>query len=208
MVDQETRDLADALGWSKAPEVPENFFDDEPGTETSAASVIAQATKDEGAGGQADPYKGKSEEEIANEIFNDEVSGGGNQGQDIFDDEDEEEGAEAGDGDEPGDKNTAPKTGVIGALELLKSKGIVDYELEEGEELTEDNAEDILEEAFDGGVEARIEELFEGMPPIFKQMVKYAKDGGDVNTLLASAAKQNGSTMNINMHINKEENEH
>lgn len=205
MADQETRDLADALGWSKAPEVPDNFFDDEPGTETSAASVIAQATQDEEVAGQGtDPFKGKSEEEIANEIFNDDIEINGNQGQEDIDDEDE---TGEGDGNEPGDKTTKPQGGVIGALELLKSKGIVDYELEEGEELTEDNAEEILEDAFDGGVEARIEELFEGMPPIFKQMVKYVKDGGDVNTLLASAAKQNGSTINVNMDINKEENQ-
>lgn len=206
MAEQEIRDLADALGWNKAPEVPDNFFDDEPGAETSASSVIAQAAADDESGDKGnDPFKGKTDEQIADEIFNDDIEIQGNQGQGVEDDEDED--TDEGDGNEPGDKTTASKGGVIGALELLKSKGIVDYELDEGEELTDDSAEDILEEAFDGGVEARIEELFEGMPPIFKQMVKYAKDGGDINVLLASAAKQNGSGMNINMDINKEENQ-
>ena len=206
MADTEIKDLGGMLGWDKVAEVPDNFFDDSPedvakGKGTDAASVIAAIEKDDEG---TDQFKGKTNEEIADEIFADEtVTDKGNQGGAGTEEEIEDEG----DGTEGTEKKTVTPTSTVGALELLKAKGIVDYELEEGQTLTEEEAEDLVEEAFDDGVEARIEELIGSMPPIFKQMLKYAKDGGDVNVLLASAANQQSSGLNVNMSLETEANQ-
>lgn len=75
-------------------------------------------------------------------------------------------------------------------LSFLQSKGLVDFELEEGEELTEEKAEEILEDSIEESVEGRVQELMSEMPEEVKNIVKYALDGGDVNNLFSKLVAQ------------------
>lgn len=80
-------------------------------------------------------------------------------------------------------------TGSIGALNLLKEKGLVDYELEEGEELTEEKAAAFIEDNYEASVEDRVGELFDELPQVVKDMNKYVLDGGDIRNFLGSLVK-------------------
>ena len=73
----------------------------------------------------------------------------------------------------------------IAALETLKKKGLVEYELEEGEELTEELAEELLEEGYENAIESKIGQMISGLPQEVKDLIKFATDGGDVKELFA-----------------------
>lgn len=76
------------------------------------------------------------------------------------------------------------------SLELLKEKGLVEYELEEGEDLTEEKAGELLETSFEDRVEGRVGEILSEIPESVRDIVAFAKDGGDVKTLLSTLATQ------------------
>jgi len=71
-------------------------------------------------------------------------------------------------------------------VNLLKEKGLIDFELEDNQELDEEEA-----------IENRVEELFTELPDIVKQIVKYAKDGGNLDRLFENLAKTKQVPINI-----------
>ena len=83
---------------------------------------------------------------------------------------------------------------TIAAAQLLMDKGIVDYELEEGEELDEETALELLEEGFESGVENRISELLGGLPNELQALNKYVLNGGDMNDFLSKMNTLGAST--------------
>lgn len=97
--------------------------------------------------------------------------------------------------DEVVKKPAASKADKVSAsmstLEYLKDKGLVEYELEEGQELTDKVAEELLESSLEEQLEEKVVELLSDLPDNVKDIVNYAKDGGDVNTLLAEMMKNN-----------------
>lgn len=95
----------------------------------------------------------------------------------------------------------------ISALALMKAKGIIDYELEEGETLTESRAAEILEDSMDGGLESRIEELFADVPDTLKELNKFVLNGGDLNTFLDKVAIQNEKGITSDMDMSEEGNQ-
>jgi len=95
----------------------------------------------------------------------------------------------------------------ISALALMKGKGLIEYELEEGETLTDSRAAEILEDSMDGGFETKLEELFDGLPDIVKQMNKFAIKGGDINTFLDTVAMQNEKGIKSDMDMEDEANQ-
>jgi hypothetical protein len=108
-------------------------------------------------------------------------------------------------------KETSTETTEVGdsisALALMKSKGYIDYELEEGETLTEERAAEILEDNHDGQFEGRIEELFEDLPDIVKKMNQYVLKGGDINVFLDTVAEQNKTGIKADMDMEDETNQ-
>jgi len=120
---------------------------------------------------------------------------------DIFNDEDElsEEPA-------PTDKEEV-NSDVISAVNLLKEKGLIDFELEENQELDEDTASELLEDKFEEAIESRVEELFTDLPDIVKQIVKYAKDGGNLDNLFENLAKTKQVPINKNLDLSDEKNQ-
>jgi hypothetical protein len=94
-------------------------------------------------------------------------------------DEDEEDSPKA-------EKPT--KVGTKQTLEFLKEKGLVDFELNEGEELTEELANDILEDSWEASVESAVEDTIKELPQEIKDLIKYASKGGNVGNLLAQMA--------------------
>lgn len=118
----------------------------------------------------------------------------------LFEDEDEVK-------DKPKAKGgRKPKPSKITSLEMLKEKGLVNYELEEGEELTEEKAEELLEDGFEESLNNRIKDLFEEMPPMVKELNKFVLDGGTPEEFLATH-KKSSSTITEDMDMSEVSNQ-
>jgi len=100
-----------------------------------------------------------------------------------------------------------PSTDIVSAVHLLKEKGIIDFELEENQELDEDTASQLLEDKLEEAIENRVEELFTDLPDVVKQIVKYAKDGGDLDNLFQNLAKTKQVPINKNLDLSDERNQ-
>lgn len=173
----------------------DDFFNDGPEIidGTSAEDVVAKIEDEE----EEEPGKEK-EKEVKPE--------------DNIDWDDDNPNPDATDVETPG---AAPKRGgkeqtnsTIAAAQLLMDKGIVDYELEEGEELDEDTALELLEEGFESGVENRISELLGGLPNELQALNKYVLNGGDMNDFLSKMNTMGASTgITATLDISNEKNQ-
>lgn len=123
--------------------------------------------------------------------------------------EDEDEPGEPGaDAPTTTDDEPAVEAGEsMSTLAFLKEKGLVEYELEEGETLTSEKAEEILEDNLDTMFENRIEELFADVPDIVKEMNKFVMKGGDINEFLDTVAVQNQTGLKEGMDMTEEANQ-
>lgn len=175
-------------------EVPEDFFNDSPEDlerKTEADSVIAELEKED-----IEEVKEKTNEELADELFSDETI---NNEDDIDEDVEDKE-------------NTTPKSKVekptiVTTANLLKEKGIIDFELEEGEELTDELADELIEDGFDTAVDNKLKDLFDGLPDVVRQMVKYSKDGGDPMRFISTMLQTQATGLTVNMDLSSEANQ-
>ena len=119
--------------------------------------------------------------------------------------EEEEEGSD--EGQEAEDAPEGQEGDSITTLSVLKAKGLIDYELEEGEELTDDRAAEIIEDSIDTLFDERIEELFAEVPDVVKEMNKFVLKGGDINTFLQTVAVQNATGLSEDMDLEDEANQ-
>ncbi|ALN97259.1 hypothetical protein BOX09_gp13 [Flavobacterium phage Fpv1] len=92
-------------------------------------------------------------------------------------------------------------------LEFLKEKGLVDYELEEGTELTDDLADEILEDNWDASIIAGVEETIKDLPDALKELIKYSAKGGDFTELLSKMTTQTVSGINKDTDMEVEANQ-
>lgn len=175
-------------------EVPEDFFNDSPEDlerKTEAYSVVAELEKED-----IEEVKEKTNEELADELFSDEtINNEDNIDEDVEDKE-----------------NTTPKSKVekptmVTTANLLKEKGIIDFELEEGEELTDELADELIEDGFDTAVDNKLKDLFDGLPDVVRQMVKYSKDGGDPMRFISTMLQTQATGLTVNMDLSSEANQ-
>lgn len=98
--------------------------------------------------------------------------------------EDMFQASEQGDAEpEPGEGEDFENTlSTVKTLNFLKEKGFIDFESEE--ELTEETANEVLEDSFAAAVESRVEDLFDGLPDSVKQLNNYVLKGGDLNSFI------------------------
>lgn len=108
---------------------------------------------------------------------------------------------------EEAEEETKVLSKAVEAAIFLKDRNLIEYELEEGEELTEEKAEAIMEDSFDERVEQRIEEYFEGYPEILKQLNKYVIDGGNVTEFLGTILSSNSSGITEDIDLENTENQ-
>tara|TARA_R110000796_G_scaffold231853_3_gene349881 strand:- start:670 stop:1878 length:1209 start_codon:yes stop_codon:yes gene_type:complete len=94
--------------------------------------------------------------------------------------------------------------GNMGALAVLKDKGILDYELEEGEELNEEMAATIIEDNFEASVEDKVGELFEELPQVVKDLNKFVLNGGDIKQFLGSLVQSPTNKLKANLDLSVE----
>lgn len=120
--------------------------------------------------------------------------------------EQEESEEEEEEEDAPTDED-APTGDSISILNSLKKRGLASFELEEGAVLTEELAEEILEDSIDTMFEERLDDLFSKTPDILKEMNKFALKGGDINEFLDKIAVQNATGLTEGMDMEDEGNQ-
>lgn len=122
--------------------------------------------------------------------------------------------------DEPGEENNepskeknqnqqadAPILNNVGVANFLKEKGFINFEIEEGQELDDVDAEALIEDAFDESVEQRLEDTIAGLPDSVKNLVKFAAKGGDVEQYLASISQSTSQGVSKTLDMTKEANQ-
>lgn len=118
-------------------------------------------------------------------------------------DEDEEEEEEEDKQKNPQATSTSKPTNLK-ALEFLKEKGLVKFEVEDGKTLTEEEAEGIIEDSWDAGLEEALDEEIKGLPEEVKNLIKYSTKGGNVGELLAKMVTHATAPVNKNSDISLE----
>jgi hypothetical protein len=95
----------------------------------------------------------------------------------------------------------SPKT----TLAFLKEKGLVDYDEDPENPLTDDDADSLLEDSWEKSVEAEVEATIKDLPDELKQLIKFASKGGDVGELLGKMVQHATSGINKNSDISNED---
>jgi hypothetical protein len=95
----------------------------------------------------------------------------------------------------------------IGIVSKLKEKGFIDFELEEGEELTEDLAEEILEEGFEVKLNEKIDELFKDLPDNVRELNKFVLKGGSLEKFIETMIKPVETGLRLDMDLDVEDNQ-
>ena len=90
-------------------------------------------------------------------------------------------------------------------LEFLKEKGLVDYELEEGKELSEEEAEHLIEDSWEKALEAEVEATIKDLPQDIKDLIKFASKGGNVGELLGKMVQHATSGITRDSDIENED---
>lgn len=99
------------------------------------------------------------------------------------------------------DENPVVAVTPKSTLSFLKEKGLVNYEEDPEKPLTDEDAENILEDSWESSVEKAVEETIKELPDEIKQLIKYAHKGGDVGELLGKMVQHATSTINKNSDI-------
>jgi hypothetical protein len=90
-------------------------------------------------------------------------------------------------------------------LAFLKEKGLVDYDEDPENPLTDDDAENLLEDSWEKSVEAEVEATIKDLPAELKELIKFASKGGDVGELLGKMVQHATSGINKNSDLNNED---
>jgi hypothetical protein len=96
---------------------------------------------------------------------------------------------------------------TAGTLNFLKEKGLVEVSDEELTDLTEEDAEMLLEDKFNESIEKSVGEKIAGLPNVLKQLVRLAVNNGDVESALAELAQTRAIGLTTTMDVTKEENQ-
>lgn len=111
---------------------------------------------------------------------------------------------EAEDEEEGKTTTTTSKVSSKSTLEFLKEKGLVDYEEDEENPLTDEDAENLLEDSWEAALEKEVEDTIKDLPEELKQLIKFASKGGDVRDLLGKMVGQATSGLNKSSDISEE----
>lgn len=115
--------------------------------------------------------------------------------------EEEDEEEEEEEEDESGKPSNLKS---VEALNFMKERGLVDYELEEGQELTDEYADQIIEDSFDQAVEGRVQDLFEDLPDVVRQLNNFVLKGGDPRSFISSLSNESQAGLSEDMDMSDE----
>lgn len=162
----------------------EEIIDD---PKTDAKSVLEEIKKEE-----EEEDKGKKPEDVKPE-------------DDLFSEEKVIENAGPKEEEDDKDTKVAEVTSVT-VLTKMKEKGLIDFELEEGEELTEELAEELIEDKFEESVDNKVKELMGDLSDDKKEFIQFLLKGGDIGQFISSVLS-NDTSIDVEADLEKEENQ-
>lgn len=104
-------------------------------------------------------------------------------------------------------KSTNVELNNVGVASFLKEKGFLDFELEEGEELDDDKAALLIENKFEDSIEEKVKELIGDLPDTVKNLVKFAANGGDVDSYISKLRDKGLGTITKDLDLDEEKNQ-
>ena len=177
-------------GWEEA-QTTEDFFsalDNNTEIGTSAEEIIDKVIEEE----ENTPDKNKPKVEAS-----------------LFDDEDiENEGGESFEEDEEEDDNkNTPTTASISLLNSLKERGLLEYDLEEGVELTEELADELIEDRFEETIDERIKDKLSALPEDAQEAIQFVLQGGSFSEYIRRITSDSGVNLSEDIDLESEENQ-
>jgi len=140
------------------------------------------------------------QEALEREVFGDFIPG-------VTSEESEEED-DAGEGTNTETSATATgKSTPKHALELLKEKGLVEFELEDNQELTDELAEELTVTGWETSLEREIDSMIEDLPEEGKGLLKIASKGGNVGEYLKTLVSNATAPINKDTDMTVEANQ-
>jgi hypothetical protein len=180
-------------GWEDTSQ-QHDFF----GETNLEVDVVEIASKDDVK--TEDTLAKEKEEKEQQELIDDQFSSFEKTSKVATEDEDEDDK-----GTPSGKKEPVTNVNNKQTLEFLKEKGLVDYELEEGKELTEEEAEHLIEDSWEKALESEVEATIKDLPQDIKDLIKFASKGGDVGELLGKMVQHATSGITKNSDIENED---
>lgn len=142
------------------------------------------------------------QEALEREVFGDFIPGV------TSEESEDEEDEDAGEG-----TNTETSTTTTGkstpkyALELLKEKGLVEFELEDNQELTDELAEELTVAGWETSLEKEIDSMIEDLPEEGKGLLKIASKGGNIAEYLKTLVSNATAPINKDTDMTLEANQ-
>ena len=176
-------------GWEEA-QTTEDFFsalDDNTEIGTSAEEIIDKVIEEEDI--VIDKNKPKAEASL-------------------FDDEDiENGGGESFEEDDEENDSKTPATANISLLNSLKDRGLLEYELEEGVELTEELADELIEDRFEETIDERIKDKLSALPEDAQEAIQFVLQGGSFSDYIRTITSDSGLSLSEDMDLESEKNQ-
>jgi len=105
--------------------------------------------------------------------------------------------------DTDGTEATGETDNSFSLLDSLKKKGLIEFELEEGQEMTPELEDQLISKSFDTKVEESIEEIFSEMSPYLQRLNKFALAGGDPKAFVDSTASEVDPSLDLSIESNQ-----
>lgn len=123
----------------------------------------------------------------------------------LFEAEEEDEGDQEASQEEDEELKSSSS---LSTVNFLKEKGYIEFDLEEGEELSDEDAEDLLEDKWDESVEAGIADRLTGLPEDAQNLIQYILKGGSMSEYISSLQNEVGPvTLTSGLDLDVEENQ-
>lgn len=125
--------------------------------------------------------------------------------EDLFSLEDDQDNVPPVSGDDDDDEDDEDQDRSLTMFNYMRERGLLDVELEEGEELTPEEAEELIEEGFHENVNKTIKALFEDFPPEVKGLYQYVSNGGSFQEYISKLYSGSNADLDVNMELDTEE---
>ena len=170
--------------------------------------VVTQALEDDATLTPEEKEKAKGQPKPVDEqkVIDEQFKSFETPSNEVEEEEEEDEGA-----DNSGQEGKAPKASNNGTvnskstLAFLTEKGFINFEAEEGKELTEEEAANVLEDSWENSIEEGIEDSIKGLPAEIQDLIRVASKNGDYKTLMQKMASGSNSGFDATSDIETEE---
>lgn len=185
----------EGFGWDSVSADNVDFFGT--GPQEAGNEIIPEEKTEEEVEKIEEEKKVKEEEE--------EVFSGFSMGESDTSEKNTEESDDLGSNEEAGESKS--KVSDIALVQSLKERGILDYELEEGVEMTPELASEIMENDFEDRVQEHVEKALEGMTEDQKNLNRYLLNGGTIKGYMDSISKSVKVGISKGMNMQEESNQ-